>query len=179
MTLGGLEELLSPWFLWLFGVSCDSISLFHLSFFSLYSAFIFVSKLFRSVSWPWCKEELYVLSQHTTQFVLLFTWDKQKCFPSISYCVEDNNNIKSNNNEDNNNDGRFLPVRPLWSISSPWWYSSSASTITTTATTITTTTTTTAKGFYLWDLFDQFLLSVDIHLQPLAQLLLVLQLHLL
>ena len=33
--------------------------------------------------------------------------------------------------------------------------------------------------FYLRDLFDQFLLCVDIHLQPLAQLLLVLQLHLL
>ena len=34
-------------------------------------------------------------------------------------------------------------------------------------------------GLYLRDLFDQFLLCVDIHLQPLAQLLLVLQLHLL
>ena len=32
--------------------------------------------------------------------------------------------------------------------------------------------------FYLWDLLDQFLLCVDVHLQPLAQLLLVFQLHL-
>ena len=72
-TRGGSCKNFSPWFLWLFGVSCDSISLFHLSFFSLYSAFIFVSKVFRSVSWPWDKDTFCTLSTDNSIHLLFFT----------------------------------------------------------------------------------------------------------
>ena len=94
----------TPWFRWLFGVSCDSISLFHLSFFSLYSAFIFVSKVLRSVSWPWDKGSFYTFSTNTPSCLV----STCEIYVQLKRCYNS-------------------PARPPWSASSQCWCSSWAS----------------------------------------------------